>query len=1086
MTTRGLTKEAVTGVKPGHMSLAKDKVVVVLESHPSGFYFVRRDNETGWIQKSKVTIGKSFLPSANYTAGSEDELSLTSGTRVYGFVKEEEWWYGVTQNGIKGYFPSTFVTEEPASKIPNSPTGSSPDGEQQQQGAQRMPPPLPSEPPPAPPKRFSKNEGNGAQTHGQTGGGGGMYGQNMAKGASSNPLVGGKPKDVAILVAQKKDQGGGRQAEPAPGRPMKGTHPLQFLLWANNMALASAFWLFIFGIFTCMWSNAKWWGCEVEGKRINAIYLTDEPTVNSTVVCNPEGEAPELNGDVGVGVFAIFVALAIAVFEEPNYAWGSYYPSDSFSYNHKISLRGIVYVLLSLPFFTKFPVALAASFLLPTGAVCIYGASRGEAGDGGRAMRKKRAAAAKARAGGCGKKGGDGEDEVGYNPFKFYRKLVDENKLSSYVWVFLYFFSNALTFFVTLAKWDGNVKAAEEALMAGTLDTTCGDETCELNKIYVQNGVISRWGPYAKACGMCLNFNCSLIIYPVVRLLLRRLNNVGVSFSNQQANPTIFAKFFASPITRLIPLSKNIDFHKLIAKTMCLFASGHTIFHFFNYWYRSTATLATFAKWGWGGTAFFTGSVICFAMFFIFTAASDTVRYAHYEIFFSAHHWFVVYFIFLLLHGPIYWKWAAVPLCLYLWERVMQETRGDRPYYVNKVEWIEPVMAIQFRPVYKHDFVFKEGQYLYLSCPYINKNEWHPFTISSASGDLSTGPRIALETGEEVIEVPRPKGMSRDEKWAKYCPVGKDYTKMRPSQFLDKHETGYNDYVSVHIKVHGLEHKEAQTWTRKLKEYFELMNPKDSFPFYLTHRDERGDMIVGRRLGPDGQQILRVDGPHSAPSEHYTNYGTVMIIGAGIGLTPCASILTSMLRYKWKKNFNPEILHFYWMVRQSDVDSFQWLIHLITDLEHGLKYDREQKQIGPQYYCEINIYITGAKKEPVPVKELRQKENTFTGALTKPNFKAKQLQEMMTNPPASSKEQVALQNGSNSRNAPNRLQDVWVWNGRPDWDKIFAQNKRQRQHSEVGVCFCGAAVIGKDLQKNCQKHSSVEEDILFNLHKENF
>ena len=119
---------------------------------------------------------------------------------------------------------------------------------------------------------------------------------------------------------------------------------------------------------------------------------------------------------------------------------------------------------------------------------------------------------------------------------------------------------------------------------------------------------------------------------------------------------------------------------------MCLFAAGHTVFHFFNYWYRSEATLATFSKWGWGGTAFFTGSLICFAMFFIFTAASDTVRYAHYEIFFSAHHWFVVYFICLLMHGPIYWKWAAVPLCLYLWERVMQETRGDRPYYVNKVE----------------------------------------------------------------------------------------------------------------------------------------------------------------------------------------------------------------------------------------------------------------------------------------------------------------------------------------------------------------------------------------------------------------
>lgn len=147
--------------------------------------------------------------------------------------------------------------------------------------------------------------------------------------------------------------------------------------------------------------------------------------------------------------------------------------------------------------------------------------------------------------------------------------------------------------------------------------------------------------------------------------------------------------------------------------------------------------------------------------------------------------------------------------------------------------------------------------------------------------------------------------MSKSEKWHKYCSVGKDYTKLKPNELLDKHETGYNDYVSVHIKVHGLDSKVAKSWTRKLKEYFELMNPKKTFPFYLTHRDERRDIIVGRQKGPDGQQILRVDGPHSAPAEHFANYGTVMLIGAGIGLTPCASILTSMLRYKWKKNYQP-------------------------------------------------------------------------------------------------------------------------------------------------------------------------------------
>jgi hypothetical protein len=174
------------------------------------------------------------------------------------------------------------------------------------------------------------------------------------------------------------------------------------------------------------------------------------------------------------------------------------------------------------------------------------------------------------------------------------------------------------------------------------------------------------------------------------------------------------------------------------------------------------------------------------------------------------------------------------------------------------------------------------------------------------------------------------------------------------------------------------------------------------------------------------------------------------------------------------------------MVRQGDIDSFQWLIHLLTDLSHGLKSAREQKQIGPQYYCEINIYITGVKKEPVPVPALRTQENRFQGSTTKPSFLASSLYGAMLNPTESSKSQVSVQNGVGSRGAKNRIQDIWIWNGRPDWDAIFAQNKRQRQHESIGVCFCGAPVIGKDLLKNCNKHSSKEEDIVFDLMKENF
>jgi ferredoxin-NADP reductase len=30
-----------------------------------------------------------------------------------------------------------------------------------------------------------------------------------------------------------------------------------------------------------------------------------------------------------------------------------------------------------------------------------------------------------------------------------------------------------------------------------------------------------------------------------------------------------------------------------------------------------------------------------------------------------------------------------------------------------------------------------------------------------------------------------------------------------------------------------------------------------------------------------------------------------MIVGAGIGVTPCCAILTALLKYRWRKNFNP-------------------------------------------------------------------------------------------------------------------------------------------------------------------------------------
>ena len=124
----------------------------------------------------------------------------------------------------------------------------------------------------------------------------------------------------------------------------------------------------------------------------------------------------------------------------------------------------------------------------------------------------------------------------------------------------------------------------------------------------------------------------------------------------------------------------------------------------------------------------------------------------------------------------------------------------------------------------------------FLRCPHLDTNifnpEWHPFTISSSHGDLI-----------------------------------------------------HKDFVSCHIKII------PGGWTERLKNYFETMNPGQAYPFDLTRIDEKGQRQTGKLLGVDGKQLLCVDGPHSSPSQHYDSYRRCMVVGAGIGMTPCASIL---------------------------------------------------------------------------------------------------------------------------------------------------------------------------------------------------
>merc|ERR1711887_508310 len=243
-------------------------------------------------------------------------------------------------------------------------------------------------------------------------------------------------------------------------------------------------------------------------------------------------------------------------------------------------------------------------------------------------------------------------------------------------------------------------------------------------------------------------------------------------------------------------------------------------------------------------------------------------------------------------------------------------------------------------------------------------------------------------------------------------------------------------------------------------------------------------------MGIDGQQLLCVDGPHSSPSQHYDAYRRCMIVGAGIGMTPCASILRGTLLYKWKRDFYPESLYFFWTVRHSELGSFQWFVSLITKLMTKHEMNKQAGNIGAKNNIQIHIFVTSynaqanesrriqSLKDRSSSKFAPRKSRMPTGVDTNIGFSIDELWERLHEPNGPPDEYLKRVCPPPGYIPDNKVgQHIFIWNGRPKWDPAFMSVASEPGQSDanVGVCFCGASMIGKQLQDACTKHSDPDK-----------
>ncbi|EEA19645.1 hypothetical protein EYB25_009746 [Talaromyces marneffei] len=482
----------------------------------------------------------------------------------------------------------------------------------------------------------------------------------------------------------------------------------------------------------------------------------------------------------------------------------------------------------------------------------------------------------------------------------------------------------------------------------------------------------------ARSAALALHLDVGLILFPVCRTLISLLRQ--------------------TPLNGIIQFDKNITFHKLVAWAIVFFSWVHTIAHLNNVAQLSAKNgqgFAGFLRAGFLTGPTWTGWIMLIALMLMVGTSVEKPRRANFERFWYTHHLFVVFFVFWSMHGiwcmiptdfaPFcsgngvfyqYWIYGAV---IYLAERVAREIRGRHATVISKViQHPSNVVEIQIK---KEKTITKAGQYIFLCCPEISLWQYHPFTLTSAPEE---------------------------------------------------------DYISVHIRCVG---NFTKALAKTLGCEFESGKNKG--------KDGKGDAsaVVGidkigtgdKDLDPRIRRILPriyIDGPFGSASEDVFKYEVAMLVGAGIGVTPFASILKSIWyrMSRGKQQTRLRKVYFFWVCR--DFGSFEWFKSLLSAIE---AQDLESR-------IEIHTYLT-AKIKPddatnIMINDANAPQDTITGLRAPTNF------------------------------------------GRPNWDMIFRSVRKIHSPAEAGVFFCGPKGLGSQLHIKCNQHS--DPDFEFVWGKENF
>nr|XP_012422291.1 PREDICTED: NADPH oxidase 4 isoform X2 [Odobenus rosmarus divergens] len=502
----------------------------------------------------------------------------------------------------------------------------------------------------------------------------------------------------------------------------------------------------------------------------------------------------------------------------------------------------------------------------------------------------------------------------------------------------------------------------------------------------------------SRASASVLNLNCSLILLPMCRTLLAYLRG-------SQKVP--------SRKTRRL-LDKSRTFHITCGVTICIFSGVHVAAHLVNALNFSVNYSEDFAELNaaryrdedprkllFTTVPGLTGVGMVLVLFLMITASTYAIRVSNYDIFWYTHNLFFVFYMLLMLHvsGGLLKYQANLdthpPGCInpngtryqhiYLPDHGSEHFHESFPGGPSKPDELTQNRSVNIcveEPRFQANF---PQTWLWISGPLclycaerlyrcIRSNK--PVTIISVISHPS-----------DVMEIR----------------MIKENFKARPGQYIILHcpsvsalenhpftltmcPTETKATFGVHLKIVG-------DWTERFRD---LLLP-------LSNQDSEILPFIQSRKYPK----LYIDGPFGSPFEESLNYEVSLCVAGGIGVTPFASILNTLLD-DWKP-YKLRRLYFIWVCR--DIQSFRWFADLLCVLHN--KFWQENR---PDY---VNIQLYLSQTDGIQ-KIIGEKYQAL-----------------------------------NSR----------LFIGRPRWKLLFDEIAKCNRGKTVGVFCCGPNSISKTLHK---------------------